>query len=575
MTEEKKLTGYPSIDKPWLKYYKKGSPNTPSPDMSMYNFLYENNKENLDYTALDYYGKKISYRALLENIDNTATSLYAYGIRKGNIVSLCALNTPEFIYLLYALNKIGAICNWVGLTSPVEDLHMQLKSTDTKVVFTISIAYEQISKAANDTKVEKIIYVPIEYSMPALLQIAVRLKTKRPKCDLVQWQEFIKKKGTRVPTADTSPEDMAVIEYTGGSTGIPKGVMLSNKSVNSYYTNFAGINYNRITNYQKGEKYLSGVPLFLAFGLTTCCHGPLCHSLELVLSPDPTPKAGTKIILKSKVNHIVSGRLMIEDLVEKAHKTHADLSFVQSIMYGGEETNKVWENTVTERLRKHNLHVPVLNGYGMTETSAAILVAPDNETNGLIPFANVNVKVVDPEDSSKEYGYNTEGELCLSADTIMNGYYKNEDETNAVIFVENGIRWLKTHDLATISPDGIIKITGRIKRIYSRLTLDKIQIRVYPMRIEETLIKCELVHACAVIGVKDDLLAYRSVAYIILSEKVTDKENMRKQLEAYCRENLPDSHWPDEYVFLEEFPITRAGKVNYRALEEMANENSR
>ena len=572
MTEEKKLTGYPSIDKPWLRFYAKGTPCTPSPNMSMYDFLYENNKDNLEYTAINYYGNKISYRVMFENIDNVASSLYEYGVRKGDIVSLCALNTPEFVYLLYAVNKIGAICNWVGVTSPVEDLHMQLKSTDSKIVFTINIAYEQISKAANDTKVEKIICVPINYSMPALLRVLVRLKTKRAKSDVIQWHNFIKNTGIRVSIAETPPEDMAVIEYTGGSTGIPKGVMLSNKSVNSYYINFAGINYNGITNYQKQEKFLSGVPLFLAFGLTTCCHGPLCHSLELVLAPDPSPNAGTRIILNSKVNHVISGRMLIEELVEKARKTNANLSFIQSIMYGGEETNKVWESTVTERLKQYNLCVPVLNGYGMTETSAAILVAPDNETDGLIPFANVNVKVVDPEDSSREYGYNTEGELCLSADTIMNGYYKNEDETSDVIYEENDIRWLKTHDLATISPDGIIKITGRIKRIYSRLTLDKIQIRVYPMRIEEALIKNKLVHSCAVVGVKDDVLAYRSVAYIILSDKAIAKEIIQNQLDAYCRENLPDSHWPDEYVFLEEFPTTRAGKIDYRALEEMAKE---
>ena len=135
------------------------------------------------------------------------------------------------------------------------------------------------------------------------------------------------------------------------------------------------------------------------------------------------------------------------------------------------------------------------------------------------------------------------------------------------VYEENGLRWLKTHDLATVSPDGIIRITGRIKRIYSRLTPDRIQVRVYPMRIEEMLIQNELVRECAVVGVKDDILAYRSVAFILPSNKAGDTEEAKKQLDAYCKANLPDSHWPDEYFFVDSFPTTRAGKVDYRALE--------
>ena len=275
-----------------------------------------------------------------------------------------------------------------------------------------------------------------------------------------------------------------------------------------------------------------------------------------------------KIIMRSKINHIIAGRLLIEDLVAKAQKTMADLSFIRSVMYGGEETNKVWENSITKQLKDKNITAPLLNGYGMTETSAAILVAPDNDTDGLVPFANVNVKVVIPDDDTEEYGYDTEGELCLSAETLMIGYYKNEKETKDVFFEENGIKWLKTHDLATISHDGIIRITGRIKRIYSRLTQDRIQVRVYPMRIEEVLINHHLVHECAVVGIKDTVLAYRSVAFIVLSDRTFDTDRARASLEEYCRENLPDSHWPDEYVFIDKFPITRAGKVDYRALEE-------
>lgn len=572
MTEEKKLTGYPSVDKPWLKYYPGEHPEMLDPDCSMWRFLWERNRDRLQNVALNYFGRRITYRKLFENIDFVARSLCSLGVKQGDTVSICPLNTPEFIYLLYAVNKIGAVSNWIGLTSPVSDLREQLASTNSRVVFTVSLAYEQVAEAAGDTRVETIVTVPLEASMPMFMKAALTFKNRRINRMGLAWRDFLKSAAGEPDPVEIRPDDMALIEYTGGSTGVPKGVMLSNKALNSYYVNFCKTNDCEITAYKEQDKYLSGVPLFLAFGVSACCHGPLCHSMKLILAPDPNPDAGTNMIFKSSANHIIAGRLLIEDLVETAQKTKTDLSFIHSIMYGGEETNKAWEYSITEQLKTHNANVPLLNGYGMTETSAAILIAPDNETDGLIPLGNVNVKIVDPDDETREFGYDTEGELCLSADTLMNGYLGNESETSNVIFEENGIRWIKTHDLAKISQDGIIKITGRIKRIFSRLTPDRIQARVYPMRIEEALEKSADVEKCAVVGVKDDALAYRSIAYIILSDKTADTNAAKKQLEDRCHSDLPNSHWPDEYVFVNSFPLTRAGKIDYRALEEMAKE---
>jgi len=575
MSEEKKLTGYPSVDKPWLKYYTGASPASVDPNCGMWEFLQTCSRNREHFFALNFFGTRISFGELFEKIDRAACALYALGVKSGDIVSVCPLNTPEFVVLLYAINKIGAISNWIGLTSPVSDLHEQLTSTNSRVVFTVSLAYPQIAEAARNSAVEKIVTVPLEASMPLLMKTALAVKNRRLNRSGIAWRDFLKGAADAAEPAEIRPTDTALIEYTGGSTGVPKGVMLSNKAMNSYFINFLSLNQCGITCYEERDSFLFGVPLFLAFGVSTCCHGPLCQSMELVLAPDPNPEAGTKIIFKSKTNHIIAGRLLIEMLVETARKENADLAFIRSVMYGGEETNKVWENAVTEQLRAHHGNVPLLNGYGMTETSAAILVAPDNETDGLIPFGNVNVKITDPDDAATEYGYDTEGELCLSADTLMNGYFGNDKETEDVLFEQDGVRWLKTHDLATISPDGVIKITGRIKRIYSRLTSDKIQIRVYPMRIEEALMKNEIVQECAVVGVKDDVLAYRSVAYIRPSEKDINREEAKTRLDAYCKANLPDSHWPDEFHFVDSFPITRAGKVDYRALEAMAAKNGK
>ena len=210
----------------------------------------------------------------------------------------------------------------------------------------------------------------------------------------------------------------------------------------------------------------------------------------------------------------------------------------------------------------------------MTETAATILITTSKYRSGLMPLYGVVTKITDPDNTETELSYDTEGELCISSNTIMVGYYQNDQETTETIFDKDGSRWLRTHDLAKISEDGLITITGRIKRIYYKNTKDMIAVRVYPMRTEEELSKSKYVERCAVVGVKDDIVAYRSIAYIIFKDKTLNSETVKAELDKLCRENLPESHVPDEYRFVSEFPLTRAGKVDYRALEKMEETNT-
>ena len=575
MPENTRMTGYPSIDKPWLKYYSEtaNSQKVPSPDCSMIDFLRQCNAENLDFTALNYFGAKTSYRRLFEDVERTAAALQKHGVKKGDFVSLCGLNTPEFVILLYAMNKVGAVSNWLGLTSPVSDLKEQLVSTGTKLVFAVDLAYDIMKEAAQGTKVETIIAVPLSASMPILLRVPYGLKNRRPKLETISWETFLSSTEGEMPkTVEVKGDDLAMIEYTGGSTGVPKGVMLSNKNLNSYYVNFNKANSCGLSNYQKGDTYLACVPLFLAFGVSTC-HGPLSHGMTLILAPDPKPETLGKLIMNKKPNHIAAGRVQIDGFIRAADRAKIDLSFIRSIMYGGEASNTNWEQDVANSLLKYRMKAPILNGYGMTECSACILVATKECPEGLLPLGNVNAKITDPDDPQTELGYDMEGELCLSSDTVMMGYYKNNAATEEVIFEENGQRWLRTKDLATISPDGTIHITGRIKRIYHKLSAEKVDIRVYPMRIEECISSLSEIEKCAVVGIKDDKTAYRTIAYLILKEGAGDHESVREKVNEHCKANLPGSHIPDEYAFVSEFPLTRAGKIDYRLLEKMAKEN--
>ena len=309
---EKKLTGYPSIDKPWLKYYSEtvDMQGVPSPDCSMIDFLRQCNADNLDFIAMNYFGAKTSYKKLFETIERTAAALQKHGVRKGDFVSLCGLNTPEFVVLLYAVNKVGAVSNWLGLTSPVSDLKEQLVSTGTKLVFAVDLAYDIMKEAAQNTQVQEIISVPLGASMPPLMRLFYGLKSRSKKTDAANWKDFLRSaEGSKLQPTEVKGSDLAMIEYTGGSTGVPKGVMLSNKNLNSYYANFNKANSRGLFNYKKRDTYLACVPLFLAFGVSTSCHGPLSHGMELILAPDPKPETLGKLIVNKKPHHIAAGRV--------------------------------------------------------------------------------------------------------------------------------------------------------------------------------------------------------------------------------------------------------------------------
>ena len=174
MTEKK--TGYPSIDKPWQKYYSNEAISSSLPDMSMYAYILERNKDSLDDIALNYCNRNITYRELFRNIDLVADALSASGIKKGDRVGVCVLTSPEAIYLLYAINKIGAINVLLGFTSLVADLHEQIISTNCKEVFCVEMAYSKIVEATSGTNVKRIVSIPLEYSMPFFYRIAVGAK---------------------------------------------------------------------------------------------------------------------------------------------------------------------------------------------------------------------------------------------------------------------------------------------------------------------------------------------------------------------------------------------------------------
>ena len=564
--EEKKLTGYSSIDKPWLKYYSEEAINAPLPTGSMYDYMCQCNENRIDAVALNYFGRKITHRQLRKNVDSCAQALIANGVKPNDFVSLCLLAIPEAVYLLYAINKIGAVCNFLVLNSTEQDLHKQIAVCESQIVITMDMVEEKIVKSAMGTMVEKIVSVSLLQSMPSYLSALMKLKKRKSASTpgIMRWKDFIKSgRQSKMPVYYSKDDDCAVIEYTGGTTGESKGVILTNQAGNALAFHYR--HSETIFHFQAGERFLDILPPFLAYGLYLGIHMPLCVGTECVISPDPSPHNFPKLICKYRPNHFTGGPLHLESLMNYPAVQKMDFSFLVTAAFGGDKTSKEWEERTAAFLSERNARYGVVNGYGMTETAGACCTT-SHELKHMIPFVKNNIKIINV-DNGNELQYGQEGEICVSGPTMMKGYYKNDRATSEAIWEENGVRWLHTGDLGYVTENGHFVISGRLKRIYWAKGADGAIYRVYPMQIEAVISKCPLVHKCSVVGKPNDDKGFLSIAFIVLQD-AANKEDAVAELKKLCEQRLPEPSWPCEYRIVDTLPATGAGKIDYRTLEQ-------
>ena len=539
------------------------------PEGSMYDYMASCNEERLDEVALNYFGRKVTHRQMQEKIDACARALAAYGVRSGDAVSLCVLAMPEVVYLLYAINKIGAIANMIVMNATEVEIHEKLSVTESKVVITVDLALEKIVQASKKTAIKHIINISLAESMPFLIGTIYKWKSKIQQKKSISFREFLKA-GQRqnIEYLEINADAPAVIAYTGGTTGKAKGVLISNRAANviAFQFKYAG----RLFKPKKGESFLNIIPPFLAYGLFFGIHMVLCVGLENILCPNPSPEQVPQLFLKYKPNYLSGGPLHMEAMIKNEQVQKMNLSFAKSVAYGGDGMSKEWEEKISHFLRVHHAPYGVMKGYGMTEMAAPICIS-GCLGDEMIPLFCNNVKILDI-DTGEELGYNQEGEICVSGPTMMMEYYKNSEATREIVFEENGEKWLRTGDLGHVTKEGYFRLTGRLKRILWSIGADKTPSRVYPMEIENVLSRHTAVDKCAVVGRINGEKGYLVIAYVTLKSKDIG-DNVEKELRQLCRQELKENAWPFEYHFVEKLPTTGAGKIDFRTLEKWV-ENS-
>ena len=560
-----------SQEKVWMKHLPESSRNVEFPKMKIYTFLKEFNKDRPQGTSLYYYGTKISVKKLIKRIDECADAFAAIGVKKGDIVSLVSASTPESIIALYALNKMGATLNTIDPRMDTKSISRMIRNSGSKVLVVIDIFYDKIAKIFDEIKQDHVIVQTAGTSLPLLKKIALKIAVKSSvpygKRGIISWDDFIAgAKDGMAQEADYVGDATVAIAYTGGTTGFPKGVMLTNDSINAVACNFqhAGIVYN------KGERFLGIMPIFSSYGLVCGIHMPLTMGLELALIPRFFPLKMGEYVKKFKPNHMIATPAFYEILIDSEEMKDFDLSFMQTMGSGGDSMNAGLEAKLESFRQTHNLRYPLAQGYGMSEVSAAATFCVcDRYKQGSvgIPCVFTTLGIFDPE-TGEELGYNEPGEVCITGLTMMKGYFNNQGETDYVMRKHaDGQIWIHSGDIGTIDEDGFVYIQGRVKRMITRFDGHK----VFPITIESFISEHELVHSCSVIGVNDRerLQGQYPMAVVELNSSVdvSKRDEIGREIYRLCQEHLEERGRPVAVVCVDEVPLTAMGKNDYRTLE--------
>lgn len=567
------LVGKASIDKIWLKHYTEEQILYELPHMSIYEYLYNSNKNDLNNIALNYFGNKMTYNQLFKKIDLCACAFLENGVKKGDIVTICMPNTPETVISFYALNRIGAVANMIHPLSGEKEIENYLNQVDSKLLIMIDIDYPKVSAIINNTKVDKAVIVPTCESMPLYLKAAFKLGVES-KYDFkiqynekfVEWSKFVKisnKNLKELNNIKLDPNDLAVLFHTGGTTGTPKGVMINNDSYNS------SISQIQIDNdiVERGDSLLAIMPMFHGFGSSNCVHLALCSGVTAILVPKFDAKNCDKLIKKYKPNHILGVPNLFEAFLNNQKLDKQDLSNLKYLISGGDKLKPSLEKDFDKFLLEHGVKEPLLKAYGLTEAVAATTRTRRdiNDVNSVgIPFVKNIYKVV-KIGTTEEINYNEVGELCISGPSLMQGYYKNPEATELVLKKHSdGKMWLHTGDLGYINDDGIIFYYQREKRMIITNGYN-----VYPSNIEEIIEKHPYVKKCAVVGLEHYKKSEVAIANIILNDECKDNDNYEQIIEEIknlCAKHLPKYSIPYDIVIKQKFPMTLMNKVDYKQL---------
>ena len=551
------------MDKPWQKHYTQTVPSTLDyPQMPIDGLLRNTASEFPRHTALLFGGAKVEYRELDQLVDRCARGLYGLGIRKGDRVALLMPNSPQMVISFYAAFRLGAITVPINPLNQEREIAYQIDNSGAETLIALDILYPRISGIAQQGSLKRCIVTSIKDFLPPLKKMLYPLfqmkeSQKVTRRGDLQHHEFknILKNGSGVPSTTVSPSDIAILQYSGGTTGVSKGAELTHGNIVSN-THQAASWYYII---RRGEeKILSVLPLFHTYGIAVCMNLSIATGSCMVLVPRFVSKDLLKAIQEYRITFFPGIPGIYAALNNYKDINKWDISSVNYCVSGSAPLPLA----VSERFEKLTGSV-ILEGYGLTEASPVTHSNPVHRERKIgsigLPLADTDCKIVDADDGVTEVPLGEPGELCIKGPQVMKGYWNMPSETKHAL--RDG--WLYTGDVARIDEDGYFYIIDRKKDMIISEGFN-----VYPNEIDELIINHPKVAEAAAVGVPDRLRGEKVILYVVAEEGETVTPD---EIIAFCRERLAKYKVPRKVEFVNELPKTPVGKVLRRVLREQAS----
>ena len=555
------------MKRPWLEHYGSVPKHLEYPRCSMSRAVLETAEKYPQWPALSFMGKSVSYAELADRIRAAARAFYALGVRKGDRVTLCLPNLPQTVYCLYGLNTLGAVVSLIHPLSAEKEIVFYLKEAESTVLVTLHQFYEKIRRVQAEYPLSRLIVTDVDDALTGIKKAGYRLTVKRgfpalPKTEeLILWRDFIAG-GKPAPEAEMTAGDGAVILFSGGTTGVQKGILLSNGNFNALALQTEAMCNRTVT----GKRMLAAMPMFHGFGLGVCVHTVLAAGACAILVPRFNVKDYAKLIKRERPNYIAGVPALYEALTRTDYLDRTDLSCLMGVFSGGDSLSVELKRKMDRFLADRGATVPIREGYGTTECVTASCLTPDGEERegsiGL-PYPDMDYKIC-KAGSAEEVPYGEEGEICLTGPTVMLEYLGHPEETAAALRVHSdGRKWLHTGDLGYMDADGFVYFRQRLKRVIVTNGYN-----VYPSQIENVLDGHPKVQLSCVIGLPDARRGQRVKAFIVPKKGITPDETLKNELSEYCGIYIARYACPRDLEFREDLPKTPVGKVAYRVLEE-------
>lgn len=552
-------------EKPWLKYYGDVPESLNYFNGSMYDYLKDTASKNEKRSAYSFYGNEVTFKSFMKKIDKVASALKEFNIVENECVTICMPNTPESFALIYAVNKIGAICNIIHPLSSTQDIERALKETNSSIIFCSDVAMPK----ARHIKVKHFIMVPTSESLGTILKTLYNIKSSlnmKLEDGMLTWHEFLNYGVSEDTYVKRDPNSPAAIIYSGGTTGKPKGIIISNANFNAM-----ALQTSSVCEYiSPGNSVLSALPIFHVFGLALCTHTCLVAGMKCIIVPQLNTKKINKELKKYKPSVYPAVPSLLKMSMNDSDPGSNAFKDIKVVVVGGDYLSPQVKNEYEEYLKTHGSSAVVKVGYGLSEAcgfcccTAQVDEKHVNNHKGTlgIPNPNMIVKIFEPN-SDVEKSVGDVGEICITGPTLMMGYINEDEETKKTLVLHNdGKTWLHSGDLGYMDKDGFIFYTSRLKRMIITNGYN-----VYPIELEDIINKCKYVDTCTVVGVPHKIKSQTPKAVIVLKQGVENTMEIREEIRRYCYKNIAKYAVPTEYEFRDTLPKTAVGKVAYRDLE--------